>query len=120
MASLSSTAKAAPIDGERERIAALLQGFSIETSSRNPARIDRYVDLVPPGSDVYVAHIPGETHHRLVAMATRLRERGFNPVPHVAVRNFAGFTQLRDYLARLTGEAGVRRALMIAGDVVRP
>jgi methylenetetrahydrofolate reductase (NADPH) len=121
MAAMSALpASTALLDDEHEHIAALLGNVSIETSSRNPNEIDRYVDLVPAGTDVYVAHIPGETHHRLVAVATRLRERGFNPVPHVAVRNFASFTQLRDYLARLTGEAGVRQALVIAGDVAKP
>ena len=77
-------------------------------------------DLVPPGTPVYVAHIPGETHHRLVAIAARLRIKGFNPVPHVAVRNFISFTQLQDYLARLVGEADVRQILAIAGDVPKP
>ena len=37
-------------------------------------------------------------------------------MPHVAVRNFASIDALDDFLARLNGEAGVRRALVIAGD----
>lgn len=119
---LSPTVIAPPADpaAERARIAALLGNISIETSSRDPAQIDGYAGLVDPGTDVYIAHVPGETYHRLVAVAARLRERGLNPVPHVGVRNFASFTQLRDYLARLAGEAGVRQALVIAGDVAHP
>src|SRR5262249_42783618 len=41
---------------------------------------------------------------------------GFEPVPHLAARNFAGTTALDDYLARLTEEAGVTRLLVIGGD----
>jgi len=37
-------------------------------------------------------------------------------VPHVAVRNFATIAALDDFLARLGGEAEVRRVLVIAGD----
>ena len=45
-----------------------------------------------------------------------LRAAGFEPVPHVAVRNFATSTALDDFLARLNGEADVTRVLVIAGD----
>ena len=39
----------------------------------------------------------------------RLRAAGFEPVPHLAVRNFATAEALDDFLARASGEAGVRR-----------
>jgi methylenetetrahydrofolate reductase (NADPH) len=51
-----------------------------------------------------------------VSAAVRLRAAGFEPVPHVAVRNFSTAAALDDVLARLTGEADVRRLLVIAGD----
>jgi methylenetetrahydrofolate reductase (NADPH) len=48
-----------------------------------------------------------------------LRAAGFEPVPHLAVRNFATSRELDDFLARV-GEAGVRRVLVIAGDRDQP
>jgi methylenetetrahydrofolate reductase (NADPH) len=48
-----------------------------------------------------------------------LRAAGFEPVPHLAVRNFATARELDDFLAR-AGEAGVRRVLVIAGDRDQP
>src|SRR5581483_1055443 len=48
--------------------------------------------------------------------AIRLRSAGFEPVPHVAVRNFDSPRALDDFVARLNGEADVRHALVIAGD----
>ena len=48
--------------------------------------------------------------------AIRLRAAGLEPVPHIAVRNFASVDALDDFLARLNGEAEVRRVLVIAGD----
>jgi methylenetetrahydrofolate reductase (NADPH) len=51
-----------------------------------------------------------------VAAAIRLRAAGFEPVPHLAVRNFGSVAAFDDVLARLTGEAGVDSVLVIAGD----
>src|SRR6202008_3341779 len=51
---------------------------------------------------------------------SRLRAAGFEPVPHLAVRNFENLARVDDVLARLAGEAGVRRLLVIAGDRENP
>ena len=48
------------------------------------------------------------------------RAAGLEPVPHLAVRNFANADALARFLDRLTGEAGVRRLLVIAGDRAEP
>jgi len=53
-------------------------------------------------------------------MATALAKAGFRPVPHLAARSIASFTQFNDFLARLAGDAGVDRALVIGGDVEHP
>lgn len=102
---------------ERDRIKQLVAGCSLETSSRTPSDIDAYRDQIAAGSDVYVNHFPGETYHQVIAVAARLRRAGFNPVPHVGARNFVGFTQARDCIERLAGEAEVRQVLVIAGDL---
>jgi len=49
-----------------------------------------------------------------------VRDAGLEPVPHLAVRNFASAAALRNFLDRLNGEAGVRRLLVIAGDRAEP
>ncbi len=98
----------------------LLAGCSLETSVRSSHEVDLFRDQIAPGTDVYVNHHAGETYHQTVAVAARLRRLGFNPVPHVGARNFAGFTQLRDCIERLAGEADARDALVIAGDLDRP
>lgn len=105
---------------ERERIIALLGGCSLETSVHNPADVDPYRDQLDPGTDVYINHFPGETYHRVVAVAARLRRIGLNPVPHLAARNFVGFTQVRDLVERLVGEAQTAQVFVIAGDLQRP
>lgn len=99
---------------------ALLRGFSLEVSSRDSRGIDRAAELLPPGTEVYLNWLPGDTHHRTIAAAARLRQAGLTPVPHIAARFLASFTQLADFLARLAGEAEVRQALSIGGDRDQP
>jgi methylenetetrahydrofolate reductase (NADPH) len=99
-----------------ESIAALAQRASIETSAKNLVEIDAYPAMIPAGTDVYVAWVPGFPYHHLVSVAKRLRRAGLNPVPHIAARQLASESAAMDFLARLRDEAAVTRALVIAGD----
>jgi methylenetetrahydrofolate reductase (NADPH) len=102
------------------QLAPLLRGYSIEVTTHNRTAVELCRTHVPPGTEVYVAFVPGETHHAVVATAAELRAAGFVPVPHVTARSMASFTQLGDFLERLAGEAGVTRALVVGGDLEQP
>lgn len=99
---------------------ALVSGASLEMSPRELDAIAPAAEFLPPGTDVYVSSPPAVSHHDIVGAAVALRRRGFEPVPHVAARGLVGFTQFNDLLARAAGEAGVRRALVIGGDLDPP
>lgn len=104
----------------RQRIVELMRTASLEVSPRDKLAGAALGGLLAPGATVYINHAPGDTHHGIVAAAARLRRAGFVPVPHVAARWLAGFSELNDYLRRLAGEAGIEAALVIAGDLDRP
>ncbi len=89
--------------------------FSVETTRPSDADIAS-LSVLPRGTQIYVSAVPNRPAEESIGAAVRLRAAGFEPVPHVAVRNFASATALDDFLARLNGEAEVRRALVIAGD----
>jgi methylenetetrahydrofolate reductase (NADPH) len=108
------------LERERAEIIELLCGASLEVSAQDPLAGDALRDVVPPLATIYINYAPSDNHHGIVAAAARLKRAGFDPVPHVAARTLASFTQLNDYLLRLTGEAGVADALVIAGDLERP
>lgn len=101
-------------------LAQLLRGYSIEVTTHSRSAVEACRAHLAPGMEVYIAFVPGETHHAVVATAARLRAAGFVPVPHITARSVASFTQLSDFLERLAGEAGVTRALVIAGDLEQP
>jgi methylenetetrahydrofolate reductase (NADH) len=97
------------------RIAAFMDGFSIEATRPSDADIAALATL-KRGARVYLSAVPNRPAHESLGAAILVRAAGFEPVPHVAVRNFAGIAALDDFLARLNGEAGVTHVLVIAGD----
>jgi methylenetetrahydrofolate reductase (NADH) len=104
--------------GERAR--ELVGGCSIELSPRDDFAGERLRELLAPGTTVFVNHPGSVTHHDIVAACARLRHAGFDPVPHIAVRRLASFTQASDFLQRAAGEADVAAAMIIGGDPDHP
>ena len=105
---------------DKQHIRELIKGFSIETTVREAGRIERYSDLVPAGTSLYIPHVPGVEHAETVALAARLRREGMEPVPHIVARRTENRAVLDDFLSRLVGEAGVRQVLVVAGDIEQP
>jgi len=94
----------------------LLDTYSVEVTSRDTASLKAVVSQLRPGTEVFVANLPKETADVLVKACAELRQAGLEPVPHIVARNIADRAALDDMLRRLTGEAGVRTVLSLAGD----
>ncbi len=93
----------------------LLSHVTTETLP-DPEHVDRLCRHVPAGTRVFVASLPSRTRADTVAAAKTLNARGYIAVPHIAARALPSHAALEDFLYRLTGEAGCREALAIAGD----
>ncbi|HXC92228.1 MAG TPA: methylenetetrahydrofolate reductase [Stellaceae bacterium] len=106
----------APDDRRARRMAQLIGAASIEISPRDDPAREGLGELLAPGTTVFVNHPGSVTHHDVVAACVRLRRAGFDPVPHVAVRRLASFTQARDFVQRAAGEAAVSGVLLVGGD----
>ncbi len=102
------------------RLASLLARGSIEVTARDDAVVDALRPGFASGIDVHVTFLAGDDYGRVEETCGRLRARGFNPVPHLTARNFAGRDALDTHLGRLAERAAVTRALVISGDVDRP
>jgi methylenetetrahydrofolate reductase (NADPH) len=117
---LESAAPPSPL----EIIAAFARGFSLEATRPNAADAAALAEIAPAGTRVYLSAVPTrpqqEAIQEAIEAAVLLRNAGFEPVPHLAVRNFASIAALDDFLARARGEADVRRVLVIAGDRDQP
>jgi len=100
---------------ETARIAEFLRHASFEATRPSEAEIDALAAAVTR-APIYVSAVPSRPPAEQIAVARRLHAHGFEPVPHLAARNFASAMALDDYLAQLVEEAGVRRLLVIGGD----
>jgi methylenetetrahydrofolate reductase (NADH) len=98
----------------------LMRDWSIEATLPKAADIETLVAEVPAGTPVYLSALPKNHGALMIAEAAALRAAGLEPVPHIAVRNYASAAELEGVLARLRAEADVRTALVIAGDRDRP
>ena len=98
---------------DKQSVRDLVAGYSIETTVREASRLDRYADLVPAGTAMYIPHVPGVAREDTIALAARLRREGMDPVPHVVARRTESAAILDDFLKRLVGEAGVTRCLEV-------
>jgi methylenetetrahydrofolate reductase (NADPH) len=99
---------------------AMLDGYSIEVMPRTAAKVEDFGALLPPGTRVYIAHIEGTPIEDMVATAKRLRDEGFEPMPHFPARIIADRATFDDWLTRYRAEADVREALVLAGSPRSP
>jgi methylenetetrahydrofolate reductase (NADPH) len=104
----------------KSEIMSLLENFSTETTPPGARKVADFRQHLPIGTDVFITSLPGSDFRETVATARRLRVEGFNPVPHLAARSIPDAAFLAENLRRLTGEAGVSEALVIAGAVAQP
>ena len=108
---------AAPSTGS-PALEAFLKGYSIEVMPRTAEKVEDLRELLPKGTRVYIANIEFPIED-MVATAKRLRDEGFEPMPHFTARIIKDKAMLADWLARYQGEAGVCEGLIIAGELAR-
>src|SRR5689334_2184244 len=91
--------------------------YSLETTRPSETEIAALAGILPQGTPLYLTAVSTQHTGELVKAAAGLRTAGLEPVVHIAARRLAGPDALRELLARLRGEADVRRLLLIGGDV---
>ena len=98
----------------------MVDGYSLEMTAKELDGLREAAPLIRPGTQVAVTFLPGEEMEQRVAAAKLVRELGFEPIVHLSARRLTSVEELDNYLARITGEAGVKRVFLIAGDPPEP
>ena len=75
--------------------------------------------LLPPGTAVYVSHLPKQEWHDTEAACRAVRAAGFRPVPHVPVRLLPDTAAADRLLGAFADGAQVDEVLLISGDYPR-
>jgi methylenetetrahydrofolate reductase (NADPH) len=104
----------------QQQIVDFTTGFTTETTPGSAAKVADFRDHLRPGTTVYVTFLPGTDFADTIAVTSRLRAEGFNPVPHIAARNIPSKAVLEEGLRKLAGEAEIDQVLVIAGALERP
>jgi methylenetetrahydrofolate reductase (NADPH) len=86
----------------------------------SPDLFPRNAELLPAGTPVYVNHLPRRRIGESLPTLTALAHAGLEPVPHVAARRIASRAEAETFLQRAVHQAGVRKVLLIGGDVADP
>src|SRR5262245_7568302 len=93
---------------------------SLEMGADTPGDALRIAELLPAGTLVYVNHLPQrDLGHTLKALVA-LREAYLEPVPHIAARRIRSRDEVKAFLAKAVRLAGVRKVLVIGGDIPTP
>ena len=103
----------------RASVLNLARDFSLETTPRQARGIADFSELLPRGSRVFIAFLPGEQPAAIVDLARRLAAEGMVPVPHIAARNLVSSGELERFAIDLFA-SGVRQALLLAGGASQP
>jgi methylenetetrahydrofolate reductase (NADPH) len=115
----ASLAVAAPADVAAVA-AELVACGSLEMGADTPQDARAIAGLLPAGTPVYVNHLPRHDLAYTLRALIALREAGLDPVPHVAARRIASRAEAQSFLERAVSTAGVRKILLIGGDVPTP
>lgn len=90
---------------------------SIEVSPKQAAESKAIVDLFPRGGRVYITDVGMDPTDYLVRAAKRVRDLGYEAVPHFASRRMVSADVLEDRVKRLVSEADVTDVLVIGGGL---
>ncbi|PTW61046.1 methylenetetrahydrofolate reductase (NADPH) [Breoghania corrubedonensis] len=99
------------------RLPLWLRGWSVEATMPEKAQIAALEGVLEPGCEIYLSSLPRIQLEDQLAAAVAVHEAGFVPVLHLAARKFVSEQQLADHLGAAGERAGVRKCLVIAGDL---
>jgi methylenetetrahydrofolate reductase (NADPH) len=93
---------------------------SIEVTTKQVLESRELPGLFPAGERVYLPDLGSTDSAAFAAAARRLRDLGYEPVPHIAARRLTTKASLEKRLALLADDAGVSDVLVIGGGRPRP
>ena len=97
-----------------------LSGYSIEVTPRSANKIECFADVLPENTRVYIAQINIDDIPEMIVTAKRLKDEGFEVMPHFPARMIKNHAVLNDLISMYQNEAGVDEALLLAGGLPNP
>ncbi len=103
----------------KDRLIEFARSASIEITPHEKGTLDSLVGRVPAGTAVYITHTPNATVADVADVACAVEGSGFLAYPHIVARRIENEASLLAALDRLK-DAGITRAMLVAGDLSTP
>ncbi len=92
-----------------------LNSYSIETTPNVYAKYRGFKDFLHTNHNVYITYLPDENASNVVHTAKKLKEEGYEVIPHLPARTIINKTELEKYVGALANESGCTKILIIGG-----
>ena len=102
---------------EKQIIIDFVKKATIEETPRGAEKITNFNDILRTGTTVYVTFLPNSDFADTIKTVKKLKQEGFNPVPHFAARSIPSAKFLEQNLQLLQDETGVEEGLLVGGGV---
>jgi methylenetetrahydrofolate reductase (NADPH) len=101
-------------------VATVLDGFSMEMTGKDVAKLENAAGVIPPGTRIHVTYLENEDLQTRVTAAAAVRRLGFVPVPHISARRIHSKEMLEAFLEALRGVDAVESVFAVGGDPPSP
>ena len=92
-----------------------LNSYSIETTPNVYAKYGGFSEFLSKDHDVYITYLPDENSNNVVNTAKKLKEEGYEVIPHLPARTIVNVNELEKYLGDLANVSGCTKILIIGG-----
>ncbi len=97
-----------------------VNAFSLEVSAKAMPALRAEAARIARGTTISIPYLPSEDDAARLAAARRVRELGFEPMPHLSARRIGSRAALEHFIERAVIDAGIDRCFVIAGDLATP
>lgn len=90
--------------------------WTLEIVPAHAERVEVFQGLV---REIFITMIPGADYQEILHSLKKVQEAGFNPVPHIAARNFKSENDLHTFFEGIRAH-GIQKVLVLAGGLGDP
>ena len=92
-----------------------LQSYTIETTPSVYTKYGSFSDFLDKGHNVYITYLPDENSSNIINTARKLKEEGYEVIPHLPARTILNENELEKYVGELANESGCSKILIVGG-----
>ena len=93
-----------------------LKSYTIETTPNVFKKYVSFSGIVDKNHAIYITYLPNENYKKIIDTAKKIKDEGFEPIPHLPARTIKNFSEVEKYLGMLSEISGAKKILIIGGS----